>query len=85
MAHVLPKEMTNTGAVPKKILEVMNVDSLTRENVASHLQVLFILLCLTSMLEFLSAIVNRYLIKLASAQLPSQTQYLCSCQLNLCL
>ncbi|KAG2607262.1 hypothetical protein PVAP13_4NG179900 [Panicum virgatum] len=25
-------------AVPKKILEVMNVDSLTRENVASHLQ-----------------------------------------------
>ncbi len=25
-------------AVPKKILELMNVDGLTRENVASHLQ-----------------------------------------------
>ena len=28
----------NTEAVPKKILEIMNVDGLTRENVASHLQ-----------------------------------------------
>lgn len=28
-----------TGAVPKKILELMNVEGLTRENVASHLQV----------------------------------------------
>ncbi|CAO2825878.1 unnamed protein product [Amaranthus hypochondriacus] len=28
-------------AVPKKILELMNVDKLTRENVASHLQVKF--------------------------------------------
>ncbi|KAF8687757.1 hypothetical protein HU200_042692 [Digitaria exilis] len=28
----------NTEAVPKNILEVMNVDGLTRENVASHLQ-----------------------------------------------
>lgn len=27
-------------AVPKKILELMNVDKLTRENVASHLQVI---------------------------------------------
>lgn len=26
-------------AVPKKILDLMNVDGLTRENVASHLQV----------------------------------------------
>lgn len=29
-----------TEAVPKKILELMNVPGLTRENVASHLQVL---------------------------------------------
>ena len=29
----------NAGAVPKNILEVMNVEGLTRENVASHLQV----------------------------------------------
>lgn len=28
-----------TEAVPKKILDLMNVDGLTRENVASHLQV----------------------------------------------
>lgn len=28
-------------AVPKRILELMNVPGLTRENVASHLQVLF--------------------------------------------
>jgi len=34
----------NLGAVPKKILEVMNVDGLSRENIASHLQVLFLLL-----------------------------------------
>ena len=26
-------------AVPKRILDIMNVDNLTRENVASHLQV----------------------------------------------
>jgi len=31
----------NAGAVPKKILEVMNVEGLTKENVASHLQVWF--------------------------------------------
>lgn len=30
-----------TEAVPKKILELMNVPGLTRENVASHLQVIF--------------------------------------------
>jgi two-component response regulator (ARR-B family) len=29
----------STEAVPKKILELMNVPGLTRENVASHLQV----------------------------------------------
>jgi hypothetical protein len=29
-----------TGAVPKKILEMMNEDGLSREQVASHLQVL---------------------------------------------
>lgn len=30
-------------AVPKKILELMNVENLSRENVASHLQVTFLL------------------------------------------
>lgn len=30
----------NAEAVPKKILELMNVPGLTRENVASHLQVI---------------------------------------------
>lgn len=29
-----------TEAVPKKILDLMNIEGLTRENVASHLQVL---------------------------------------------
>lgn len=29
-----------TEAVPKRILDLMNVEGLTRENVASHLQVL---------------------------------------------
>jgi SHAQKYF class myb-like DNA-binding protein len=28
-------------AIPKKILELMNVENLTRDNVASHLQVFF--------------------------------------------
>ena len=46
----------NAGAVPKKILEIMNVDGLTRENVASHLQVWFLLLCSITMLVFLSTI-----------------------------
>lgn len=32
----------DSEAVPKKILELMNVPGLTRENVASHLQVLLI-------------------------------------------
>lgn len=32
----------NAEAVPKRILDLMNVDGLTRENVASHLQVLTI-------------------------------------------
>lgn len=31
-----------TGAVPKKILEIMKVPGLTRENVASHLQVVIL-------------------------------------------
>ncbi|CAD6336275.1 unnamed protein product [Miscanthus lutarioriparius] len=46
-------------AVPKNILEVMNVEGLTRENVASHLQI----------------IVKDIWIELVSAQFPSQTQY----------
>jgi two-component response regulator (ARR-B family) len=29
----------NAEAVPKKILDLMNVENITRENVASHLQV----------------------------------------------
>ena len=29
----------DTEAVPKKILDLMNVEKLTRENVASHLQI----------------------------------------------
>jgi hypothetical protein len=29
---------SNAEAVPKKILDLMNVEGLTRENVASHLQ-----------------------------------------------
>ena len=37
-------------AVPKRILELMNVPGLTRENVASHLQVCF----LTLVVVFLS-------------------------------
>lgn len=35
---------SNAEAVPKKILDLMNVEGLTRENVASHLQVGFPLL-----------------------------------------
>jgi two-component response regulator (ARR-B family) len=46
----------NAGAVPKKILEVMNVEGLTKQNVASHLQVLFLLLCSIIMLVFPSTI-----------------------------
>lgn len=37
-------------AVPKRILELMNVPGLTRENVASHLQVYFIPTYQSSML-----------------------------------
>ncbi|RLN11695.1 hypothetical protein C2845_PM09G19930 [Panicum miliaceum] len=33
-----PRNNISDGAVPKKILEVMNVDGLSRDNVASHLQ-----------------------------------------------
>lgn len=32
----------NAEAVPKKILDLMNVENITRENVASHLQVWFL-------------------------------------------
>jgi len=31
--------LLSAEAVPKRILDIMNVDNLTRENVASHLQV----------------------------------------------
>jgi two-component response regulator (ARR-B family) len=48
--------VVNVGAVPKKILKIMNVEGLTRENVASHLQVWFLLLCSITMLVFLSTI-----------------------------
>ena len=42
--YFFPQLMFSVGcmfpeAVPKKILELMNVPGLTRENVASHLQV----------------------------------------------
>jgi hypothetical protein len=37
-------------AVPKRILELMNVPGLTRENVASHLQVYFVPTYQSSML-----------------------------------
>ncbi|XP_019085978.1 PREDICTED: putative two-component response regulator-like APRR4 [Camelina sativa] len=33
-------------AVPKKILEIMNVENISRENVASHLQVTFLIVCI---------------------------------------
>jgi two-component response regulator (ARR-B family) len=33
----------NAEAVPKKILDLMNVENITRENVASHLQVQFLI------------------------------------------
>lgn len=33
------------GAVPKKILELMNIEGITRENVASHLQVFILAFC----------------------------------------
>jgi len=46
----------NAGAVPKKILEVMNVEGLTKENVASHLQVWFLLFGSITMLVFPSTI-----------------------------
>lgn len=32
--------ISDAEAVPKRILDLMNVDGLTRENVASHLQAL---------------------------------------------
>lgn len=39
-----------TEAVPKRILDLMNVEGLTRENVASHLQVLHQQTCCISFL-----------------------------------
>jgi len=48
----------NAGAVPKKILEVMNVEGLTRENVASHLQVWFS----TLMLDRYACVTINYII-----------------------
>ena len=39
LSHVTQTSHFYTEAVPKKILELMNVPGLTRENVASHLQV----------------------------------------------
>lgn len=33
--------VSDAEAVPKRILDLMNVEGLTRENVASHLQALF--------------------------------------------
>lgn len=49
-------------AVPKKILEVMNVDNISRESVASHLQVLFLLM-LRSLLcfEFIHYLVIKFI------------------------
>lgn len=41
---LMPILISNAEAVPKKILDLMNVEGLTRENVASHLQALIILL-----------------------------------------
>lgn len=46
-------------AVPKRILDLMNVEGLTRENVASHLQALIFPFC------------TRIMIKLHSRQLLS--------------
>lgn len=39
LSYVIQSCNCVTEAVPKKILELMNVPGLTRENVASHLQV----------------------------------------------
>jgi len=64
-------------AVPKKILEVMNVDNISRESVASHLQVLFLLM-LRSLVLSLSTILLLHIYfdqTCISAQLPSQTQF----------
>lgn len=38
-SSIILKHVFVSEAVPKKILELMNVPGLTRENVASHLQV----------------------------------------------
>jgi len=48
----------NAGAVPKKILEYMNIPGLTRENIASHLQVYYLLISMSK---------NKSLTKLSSS------------------
>jgi SHAQKYF class myb-like DNA-binding protein len=40
------------GAVPKKILELMNIEGITRENVASHLQVFILAFVVTIIVLF---------------------------------
>lgn len=40
-------------AVPKKILDLMNVEGLSRENVASHLQVYILAFVATIMVPFI--------------------------------
>jgi hypothetical protein len=46
---------SNAEAVPKKILDLMDVEGLTRENVASHLQAqifpFFFLMCQTNLIS----------------------------------
>ena len=46
--HTVTRALLLAEAVPKRILDLMNVEGLTRENVASHLQVTltYLLLCL---------------------------------------
>ena len=66
----------NAGAVPKKILEVMNVEGLTKENVASHLQVWFLLMLNRyACVPIHSIIVKDIWIELVFAQFLSQNQY----------
>ena len=45
-----PPVTSRAEAVPKRILDLMNVEGLTRENVASHLQVWSLLVCSQNLL-----------------------------------
>lgn len=45
--------MLDAEAVPKRILDIMNVDKLTRENVANHLQASLKNLSCFSVLKFM--------------------------------